>query len=71
MEIPIVTVFTKIDLINEEQMIELIYSFKSMISKMKIKRVPLIMKNEEDIVLFSRNVKENIIPTFLVWSLKI
>ena len=71
MKLPIITVFTKIDLINEQQIKNLINLYKSTVMKLKIGLIPIIMKNNDDIVLFSRNIQEkNIMLTFLVSNLK-
>ena len=71
MQIPIITIITKIDLINNEQKSIFIKEFKSTVLKLKIERVPIIMKNNDDVVLFSRNIQEkNIMLTFLVSNLQ-
>ena len=65
-QLPIITVFTKIDLINEQQIKNLINLYKSTVMKLEIRLIPIIMKNNDDIVLFYRNQEKNIILTFLV-----
>lgn len=71
MQIPIITIITKIDLINEEQQKLFIKEFKSTVLKLKIERVPIVMKNNDDVVLFSRNIQEkNLMLTFLVSNLQ-
>ena len=71
MQIPIITIITKIDLINEEQQKLFIKEFKSTVLKLKIERVPIVMKNNDDVVLFSRNIQEkNLMLTFLVSNLR-
>lgn len=71
MHIPIITIITKVDLVNEEEKKEIIQLFKITISKLKIGFVPLIMKNNDDIVLFSRNIQEkNLMLTFFVSNLQ-
>lgn len=71
MQIPIITIITKIDLINEEQKKLFIKEFKSTVLKLKIERVPIVMKNNDDVVLFSRNIQEkNLMLTFLVSNLQ-
>jgi GTPase len=69
MNLPIVTIFTKTDLIDQEEQNNLLKNFKLSFNRLKINRVPLIVKTNEDIVLFSRNINENIIPIFLVYSI--
>jgi GTPase len=72
MNLPIITIFTKIDLINETKRIDLVKHFRELVSRLKLSRVPLIMKSNDDIVLFSRNIEEkNLMPTFLVGAKKI
>lgn len=67
MNLPIVAIITKIDLITEEERKELIHNFKSTLVDLKLNRVPIVMKNNDDIVLFSRNIQEKgVLPIFLV-----
>lgn len=66
MNLPIVVLFTKSDLVAEDEIKDLLIQFKYLCGKLKIKKVPLVMKSDDDIVLFSRNVEEKVIPTFLV-----
>jgi GTPase len=71
MNLPIITIFTKIDLILEEKINDLIQQFKSIVTKLKLNRVPLKMKTNDDIVLFSRNIQEkNIMPIFLISNIQ-
>ena len=72
MNIPIVTIFTKMDLIKtEDNKKNLILNYKRMLTKLKLNRVPIVIKNNDDVVLFSRNIQEkNIIPTFLISNTK-
>lgn len=70
MNLPIIAVITKIDLINDNEKQNLIKTFKSTVLKLKINRIPVILKNNDDIVLFSRNISEkNLMLTFLVSNL--
>jgi elongation factor 1-alpha len=70
MDLPIITVITKVDLISEEKKKDLILSFKSKVNEVKYNRLPLIIKSNDDVVLFSRNIQEkSIIPLFLVSNL--
>ena len=67
MDLPIVSIFTKVDLISDERKKELIQDFKLVITKLKLNRVPIVMKTTDDIVLFSRNIQEKtIMPMFFV-----
>ena len=54
---------------NNEELDSMIQTFKTVVSSLKIKKIPLVMNTDDDIVLFSRNIQENIIPTFLVSNL--
>jgi elongation factor 1-alpha len=65
LNLPIITVITKIDMINEEDVYDIIEKFVYLYKSEK-KVNPLIAKTQEDIVTFSRNLKENILPIFLV-----
>jgi elongation factor 1-alpha len=70
MDLPIITVITKIDLISEDKKKDLICAFKSKVYEVKYNRLPLIIKSNDDVVLFSRNIQEkSIIPLFLVSNL--
>ena len=71
MKLPIITIFTKIDLIKENEIKDLIIKYKNTVTKLKNGLIPIIMKNNDDIVLFSRNIHEkNINLTFLISNLK-
>jgi elongation factor 1-alpha len=65
MNLPIITVITKIDMINEEGVYDIIEKFVYLY-KSENKVNPLIVKTQEDTVTFSQNLKENILPIFLV-----
>jgi GTPase len=65
MNLPIITVITKIDMINEDDVYDIVDKFVHLYRSEK-KVNPLIAKGPEDIVTFSRNLKENILPIFLV-----
>ena len=71
MDMPIITIFTKMDLISEYNKKSLILNYKQSLLKLKLNKVPILMRNNDDIVLFSRNIQEkNIIPTFLISNTK-
>lgn len=70
MNIPVIAIITKIDLISENEKQNLIKKVKNAINNLKINKVPLIMETDEDIVLFSRNINENIIPIFMVSNIQ-
>ena len=64
--IPLIVVFTKIDLINENDRSNVLYIFGKVLKKFKCGKNPLVVKNKEDIVMFSSNMNEGIIPIFLI-----
>lgn len=70
MKIPIITIFTKTDLISEEEIVDCIKLFKHTLKKFNINKNPIIIRNMADAELFSRNIYEQIIPIFTVTNLK-
>ena len=71
MNLPIITIITKIDLINEYDIYDLLDNFNFILKSLKKGKNPLIAKNKDDIVTFSRNLSEGILPIFLVRFIKI
>ncbi len=66
LNIPVIVVFTKIDLINENDRGNVLYIFGKVLKKFKCGKNPLVVKNKDDIVMFSSNMNEGIIPIFLL-----
>jgi elongation factor 1-alpha len=66
MNLPIIAIITKVDLVNSEDLYDLINNFKVILKAEKKGKNPLIAKNSDDIVTFSRNASEGILPIFLV-----
>jgi len=67
MDLPIVTIFTKIDMIkDEEDKITLLNYFKCILKSEKKGKNPLVVKNKNDIVTFSQSINEGILPIFLI-----
>ena len=66
LDLPIVTVFTKVDMVNEEDLFEFFKNFKSILKCEKKGKNPLLAKNKDDIVTFSRNINEGIMPIFVI-----
>lgn len=66
MNLPIVALITKVDLINLDDLYDLLNNFKTILKSEKKGKNPLIAKNSDDIVTFSRNVSEGILPIFLI-----
>lgn len=66
-QIPIIIVITQIDLINEQSLEEIVYGVQKMIKNVAPNKIPLVVRDEESVVLFSRMLlKEQILPIFLV-----
>jgi elongation factor 1-alpha len=66
MDLPVLIIITKIDLLEEDDQSLFLNNLYYIIKAQKSKKNPLVAKNQEDIVLFSRSMIENIIPIFLV-----
>lgn len=66
MNLPVVIIITKIDMISEEDLNLFLYNLNYIIKSEKSKKNTLVAKTKEDIVMFSRLMKENIIPIFLI-----
>ena len=66
LNIPVIIVFTKIDLINENDRENILFIFNKIIRRFQIGKNPLLVKNKNDILLFSSNMNEGIIPMFLL-----
>jgi GTPase len=66
MNLPIVTIITMSDLVNQSDIDELIKNYKFLIKNLKHKKVPLVVNSLEDIMLFSRNLNENINPAIII-----
>lgn len=67
MDLPIVTIFTKIDMItDEEDKTTLLNNFKCILKSEKKGKNPLVVKDKDDIVTFSQSINEGILPIFLV-----
>jgi elongation factor 1-alpha len=66
MELPVITVVTMLDLCSKTELEEFIKNYKTNLKNLKIYKVPLIVSNVDDLILFSRNLEENIHPIFLL-----
>jgi GTPase len=69
MNLPIITVITKIDLINDEDIYDIIEKLIYIYKSEKKGYNALLAKNNDDIVIFSRNLEEQILPIFLVFKI--
>jgi GTPase len=70
MGLPIVTIITKTDMINDEDLGGLLNNFKYILKSEKKGKNPLVVHNKDDIVTFSRNINEGILPVFLISNKK-
>ena len=68
--LPIITIINKIDLISEEELNKVISKYKEIIIALNLGKVLKIIKNDEDIALFSPMEEKDILLTFLVSTLK-
>ena len=74
-DVPVITIINKIDLISEEELKQFVRKYKETIlklnSELNLQKIPKIIKNDEDVELFSRSMDEKeILVTFLVSTLK-
>ena len=72
--LPVITIINKIDLISNKDLEEFVEKYKKTIiklnSELNLQKIPIIVKNDEDVELFSRNMDEKeILVTFLVSTL--
>ncbi len=68
--LPIVTIITKVDLIPEDDLSDLLNNFKCILKSQKKGKNPLLVQDKNDIVTFSRNITEGILPVFLISNKK-
>ena len=74
-DLPVITIINKIDLISDEELKKVVKKYKETINKLNIElnkqKIPIVMKNNDDVALFSSNMEEKeLLLTFLVSSLK-
>ena len=67
--LPIITIITKIDLISEEELNLVINKYQKIIVGLNIGKFLQIIKNDKDIALFSPMEEKDILLTFLVSNL--
>ena len=73
-DLPVITIINKIDLISKEELINFIRKYKETIrklnSELNLQKIPIIIKNDEDVESFSRSMDEKeLLVTFLVSTL--
>ena len=73
-DLPVITIINKIDLISDEDLKKVVKKYKEIIKKLNIElnkqKIPLVMKDNDDVALFSSNMDEKeILEIFLVSNL--
>ena len=73
-DLPVITIISKIDLISDEELKKVVKTYKETINKLNLElnkqKIPLVMRDNDDVALFSSNMDEKeILVTFLVSSL--
>ena len=73
-DLPVITIINKIDLISDEDLKKVVKKYKEIINKLNNElnkqKIPLVMKDNDDIALFSSNMDEKeILEIFLVSNL--
>ena len=67
-DLPVIAIINKIDLVSDSELEKTVRKYKETIKKLK--KIPIIIKNDEDVALFSRSMEEKeILVTFLVSTL--
>ena len=66
MDLPIFITVTKLDLLSSEDQYLFLKNLNYVIKAQKKKKNSLVAKNQEDIVMFSRMLRESIVPIFLI-----
>ena len=67
-DLPVIAIINKIDLVSDSELEKKVRKYKETIKKLK--KIPIIIKNDEDVALFSRSMEEKeILVTFLVSTL--
>ena len=67
-DLPVIAIINKIDLVSDSELEKKVRKYKETIKKLK--KIPIIIKNDEDVALFSRSMEEkDILVTFLVSTL--
>ncbi|CAD8084951.1 unnamed protein product [Paramecium sonneborni] len=71
-QIPFMIAITHVDQITEHYYAEIIEQLKDMIKSLQIQSVPIVVRTEEDVVLFSKQIlSKTLIPIFLISNLKL
>ena len=57
-DLPVITIINKIDLITDNELKLAVKEYKETIKKLNVGKIPLIMKSDDDVALFSSNMEE-------------
>ena len=73
-DVPVITIINKIDLISDNELEQFVRKYKETIKKLNselnLQKIPILIKNDEDVELFSRSMEEKeLLVTFLVSTL--
>ena len=66
MELPVIIIVTKIDMLAEEDQLLFLNNLNYVIKAQNSNRNALVAKTQEDIVMFARIMKESIVPIFMI-----
>ncbi|CAD8172688.1 unnamed protein product [Paramecium octaurelia] len=70
-QIPFMIAITHVDQITEDYYVDKVEQLKDMIKSLQIQSVPIVVRSEEDVVLFSKQIlSKTLIPIFLISNLK-
>lgn len=67
-EITPISIITQLDKVTENELEVFLNNYKQLIKLFSKRKIPLVLKNEEEVSTFSKNLNENIHPIFLVSS---
>ena len=69
LKIPFFVVMTRIDICSEYVINSTLDSIKKLVKKVGIRRIPYVVRNDDDVIIASKNLKDdNIVPIFSVSS---
>jgi elongation factor 1-alpha len=66
LQLPVITIITMIDMVSKTELDDYIKNYKMTFKNLKTCKVPLVVNSVDDLILFSRNLEENIHPIFLL-----
>lgn len=62
----VIPIVTGSDLVEQSKLEEFLYDFKQYVKSSECKKMPIIVKNNKDLLLLSRNIDEAIMPVFVI-----